>query len=137
MGVAEQHGPEAVDGQGDGVGQVVEQCHVTFGESGCGPWRDRVGDRRGVAAGQVDQFAVRVAAHPHDAVAEVDQAVEHLDGLRAGRDVAGEDQAVGGCDVGLGEHGIERREHAMDVGEHRDGLRRGVTVLHRLRVYHS
>ena len=84
------------------------------------PRRDRIRDGGLAAVAQGDQFSVGVAAHPHGPVAERGQRVERLDRLRAGREVAGEHDAVGRPDRRLGEHRFQRRQHAMDVGQHRD-----------------
>jgi hypothetical protein len=34
---------------------------------------------------------------------------------RTGREIAGHDQPIGGLDDRLGQHRIERRQHAVDV----------------------
>jgi len=38
--------------------------------------------------------------------------------------VTGDDDEVGAADVGLGDHGLQDREHAVDVGQHRHASRR-------------
>ncbi|KJY34612.1 hypothetical protein VR44_11605 [Streptomyces katrae] len=83
---------------------------------GC-PGGDRVGDRFALSPAVLEEFAVGVAADPHDAVAEAGQQVEDLGGLRAGGDVAGQHDAIGGAEVWFGEYCFQGRQDSVDVGQ--------------------
>ena len=74
----------------------------------------------GPTAGDVHQLPVGVAAHQHAAVTQPDEAVEDLDRHRSRGVVAGHHDDFGRGHVRLGEHGVEHRERAMDVGQDRD-----------------
>jgi hypothetical protein len=99
--------------------QPAEQLHVVGPQLGRCPRSDRVGNRRGAAAGQRDKFPVGVAPHPGDPLAKRDEPVEDRHRLRTGRDVAGEHDPLRTSDVGLGQHRLERRQDAVDIGQHR------------------
>ena len=116
--VAEHDGAEPGHVEPHRVRQPVEQVDLVGPQLATGP----VGDvDRGVAsAGDLDQLPVGVAADQQAPVSEADQPVEDLDGHRAGRVVAGHDDPLGRGHVGLGEHGVEHRKDAVDVGEDRD-----------------
>ena len=65
------------------------------------PRDDRVRRIVADAVTRLDQFALGVAAHQHETIAQAEQPVEHCDRLRAGRDVASDDDALGAGDVGF------------------------------------
>jgi hypothetical protein len=85
-----------------------------------GPVRDLVADVVGLAARQLGEFPVGVAAHPGDPFAEAKEAVEDLVRLRPGGDVARQHDAAGCLDRRLGEHGLKRGQHSVNVGQDRD-----------------
>jgi hypothetical protein len=122
--VAEQHGSEARDVQRDRMGQRRQPLDVAGAQLPRGPRCDRVGNRRVAAPGPRPQFAVGIATHPHDAVTERVEPIEHRDRLGAGGDVAREDDAVHRHDIGFGEHGLECGQDTVDVRQHR-GRRNG------------
>ena len=108
--------------------EAVEQLDLVGPQLPPGP----VGDvDRGVpTAGDRDQLPVGVAADQQAPVAQADQPVEDLDGHRAGSVVAGDDDPLRRGHVGLGEHGVEDRQDAVDVREDRD-RRHHAASLHR------
>ena len=57
-----------------------------------------------MAVGKGDQFAVGVSAYPQGFFSQRDQEIQRFHGLRSGGQVAGEDDAVSGDHVRLGEH---------------------------------
>jgi hypothetical protein len=63
------------------------------------------------------------------ALAEAAEPVDRLGRHRAGPDVAADHDRVGGDDLDLRQHGVERREVAVDVVEGRDP--HGRIVAHR------
>lgn len=101
-----------------------------LGELGGSPGVDCVNlaDGGGLAAGQVDEFAVGVAANQHGPIAQIAQPVQDLHRLRPGGVVAGHDDQVGADHVRLGEHGIQHRQHAVDVGQNRHAADHAATV---------
>ncbi|GAA3311010.1 hypothetical protein GCM10020295_79620 [Streptomyces cinereospinus] len=70
-----------------------------------------------MTAAVFEEFTVGVAADPDDAVAETDQQVEDLGRLRAGGDVAGQHDAIGGAYFWFGEHGLQGGQDSVDVGQ--------------------
>jgi hypothetical protein len=69
--------------------------------------------------GQADQLPVGVAAHPRDPLAQADQPVEDSHRLGAGRDIAGEHDALGRDHVRFGQHRVQGRQHSVDVRQQR------------------
>ena len=118
--MAEHHLAEPVDGQRHRVRQARQPVDVIGAELPGRPRRYRVANVAGLAAGELDQLPVRVAAHPDHLVAQAEQPVEHLCRLRARGDVPGEHDPVGALQVRLGQHRVERGHDPMDVGQDRD-----------------
>jgi hypothetical protein len=85
--VAEHHLAEPVDGQRHRVRQARQPVDVIGAELLGRPRRYGVANVIDLAAGELDQLPVRVAAHPDHLVAQAEQPVKHLCRLRACRDV--------------------------------------------------
>ena len=83
------------------------------------PREDRVRDERPRAAGRLGEFAVGVAAHPDRPVAERLQPVQGLHGHRAGQHVAEQHDLLRREHVRLRQDRLQRREHPVDVRQHR------------------
>jgi hypothetical protein len=100
------------------VRQLIEQVHLVGAQLPARPRRLRI--LRGPASGHRHQLPVGVAPHQHAPGTQLDQPVEHLDGHRTGGVVTGDHDQVAGQQVGLGEDGLEHRQHAVDVGQDSD-----------------
>lgn len=71
----------------------------------------------GAAASEIHELTVGVAAHQKTPRTELHQAVQHLHGHRAGCMVAGDDDQFSGQNIGLGQHRIQDRQDAVDIGQ--------------------
>ena len=71
-----------------------------------------------LARGRVRHVAVAVAPHVLHPVAETREPLQRLTRHRTQRDVSADHDVVAPDRVHLGEHGLERREIAVDVGHH-------------------
>ena len=117
--MAEQRRSQPVDVQGDGQRQPVQPVPVAPPDQGRA--RDGVG---GVRPGDLavveggEHLPLAVAVHPHRAVTERGQPVQRPPRHRPERDVAQQDHRVRAGHVGLGEHGLQGRQVAVDVGQY-------------------
>lgn len=105
--VAEQHRAEVADLQGHRLGEAAEEGDLLGPQPPGGPARDLARGREVTGPQELHHLPVGVAPHPDHPVAGLGQRAEHLDRLRAGRDVSGDHDPVGGADIGLGEHGLQ------------------------------
>jgi hypothetical protein len=112
---------EPVNRQRHRIRQPGEPVHVASAELTRCPRRDRIWYLTGLAARQLDEFPVGVAAYPYDPVAEPEQPVKHLGWLWPRGDIPGEHDALGVPDGGLGQYRIECRQHSVYVRKHGDG----------------
>ena len=119
-GVAEPHWPEAVDRDRDLFGHRSQQLLMVRPELRRTPDRQRVVCEPDIdAMGDLEQLSIRVPAHQNHSVSQGGQTVEHFDRLRTPGVIAGDDDQLRIRDRGLDEDTLQRREHTVDVGEHR------------------
>lgn len=118
--MAEPHRAEAVDLDRDLLGHRFQQLLMVRPELRCTPDRQEVvGEADIDPSRHLEQLAVRVSAHQDRSVSQGSEAVEHLGWLRTPRVVTGDDDQLGVGDRRLDEDTLQRREHTVDVGEHR------------------
>ncbi len=115
--VAEEDLAQASDRQRQGCRERGQEVDLVGAEGGRRVGGDRVGDLVAFASAVLDRFAVRVARAPQDAVGLSTQQVYCFGRLRARRDVAGEDDAVGGGHLRFGEDRLQGRQDSVDVGQ--------------------
>lgn len=85
------------------------------------PDRERVvGEANVDAARHLEQFPVGVAANEDCPVTERPETVENLRRLRTPGVVSGDDDQFSVGDRGLGEDVLQRGQHSVNVGEHRN-----------------
>jgi len=80
--------------------KLAQQSHLVVSELPGGPHRLRMVTR--ASPDNVDQLPVGVAAHQHAAVAQPDKPVQHLDRLRTGSMITGNDDQIRCGDIGFG-----------------------------------
>ncbi len=120
--MAEDNLPEPLDLKSDRVGQRGQKVDVFRRQLGSGPRSHLIRDLDRLAASQGHELPVGVAPHEHYAIAERDQPFQDGSGLGAGGVIAGDDHQISTGNPRFSEHGIEDRQHAMNVGQNRDGV---------------
>ena len=119
--MAEEDITDTVEAHSDRVLQLRQELDVDLGQlCGCPQVHRRRSRRRLPTAGDGDEVTIGVAAHQPNTLAELEKAVEHLRRLRAGGDVAGHHDQVGGPHVGLSQDGIETGQDPVGVAHHCD-----------------
>jgi len=119
-GMTEEHGPEAGDLVAQRRGPRLDGERLAIVELGAAPAQLRsgsLGNRRRPIGPLFDRLAIAVAAQEVRRQVERAQTGERLARHGTGQHVAAHDDAIGPGAHDVGEHGVERRQVAMDIVE--------------------